>query len=106
MDSSQADEENRHEGRRNSRERRSSRSQTMFQRIQTIGEGFARKAASATELLADRELRRYITDSFLGAVAISFHDAIFSTPMTNSGIEPPLQEGADFDRQTSWGKDQ
>ncbi len=49
----------------NSRERRSSKSQTMFQRIQNIGEGFARKAASATELLADRELRRSGTLPYL-----------------------------------------
>ena len=59
MDVPQRDGNNRREGRRNSRERRASTSQTMFQRIQNFGEGFARKAASATELLADRELRRY-----------------------------------------------
>lgn len=59
MDFPQTDEHNKLDGRRNSRERRSSKSQTIFSRIQNIGEGFARKAASATELLADRELRRY-----------------------------------------------
>ena len=61
MDFLQPDEHNRLDGRRNSRERRSSKSQTIFSRIQNIGEGFARKAAFATELLADRELRRYDT---------------------------------------------
>jgi hypothetical protein len=30
----------------------------MFQKVQDIGEAFARRAASATEILSDRELRK------------------------------------------------
>ena len=59
MDGMQPEEVDRRDGRSSSRRRRSDTSHsTVFQRLQNIGEGFARKAASATELLADRELRR------------------------------------------------
>ncbi len=59
MDGMQPEEVDHRDGRSISRRRRSDTSHsTVFQRLQNIGEGFARKAASATELLADRELRR------------------------------------------------
>ena len=61
MDEMQSEERSSRDGGSNSRRRRSYTSHsTMFRRLQNIGEGFARKAASATELLADRELRRSV----------------------------------------------
>jgi hypothetical protein len=72
----------------------------MFQRIQNIGEGFARKAASATELLADRELRRYLV-SPEGAGTIWK-----TTEHTRATDKPfPPQEGTDSYWQKSWRED-
>lgn len=36
----------------------------MFQKVQNLGEAFVRRAASATELLGDKDLRKSV--SFLG----------------------------------------
>ena len=32
----------------------------MFQKVQDFGEAFARRAASASELLSDKELRKWV----------------------------------------------
>lgn len=91
MDEMQSEGRDRHDGGKISRRRRSFTSQsTMFQRLQNIGEGFARKAASATELLADRELRRYVVSQWylrgcvLGPFVLVFLD-IFWQGCTPAG---------------------